>query len=174
MTTAPEWVIEPFAPPAGDAYTDAELAPLEPLWRALMDRHRDVWDVLRMRSYEDAWERRRAQYRDTLAAPGSFALLARRGERLVGYAVVAIQEGDETFVTGERLAEFSALSVLPEERGHGLGAALLDEVERRLLADGVEDLLVGTMHGNDAAQRFYERRGFKSFIHLQYRKLKET
>ena len=174
MTTAPEWVIERFAPPAGDAYTDAELAPLEPLLQALMDRHRDVWDVLPMRSYEDAWERRRAQYRDTLAAPGSFALVARHGERLVGYAVVAIQEGDETFVSGKRLAEFSTPSVLPEERGHGLGAALLDEVERRLLADGVEDLLVGTMHGNDAALRFYERRGFTPFVHLQYRKLKEA
>ena len=49
----------------------------------------------------------------------------------------------------------------------------MDEVERRLLADGVTDVLVGTMHGNDAALRFYERRGFTPFVHLNYRKLKE-
>lgn len=174
MTTAPDWVIEPLAPPAGDAYTDAELAPLEPLWRALMDHHRDVWDVLPLRTYEESWMRRRAQYREWLVAPGSFALVARRGERLLGYALVGIREGDEIYVTGERLAELQTLSVLPEARNSGVGAALLDEVERRLLADGIEDVLVATMAGNDAALRFYARRGFTPFVHMHYRKLKEA
>ena len=61
--------------------------------------------------------------------------------------------------------------MLPGERDRGLGAALLDAAERRLLADGVVDVLVGTMHGNDAALRFYERRGFTPFVLLQYRRL---
>ena len=29
------------------------------------------------------------------------------------------------------------------------------------------------MHGNDAAQRFYERRGYTPFVHMNYRKLEE-
>jgi ribosomal protein S18 acetylase RimI-like enzyme len=27
------------------------------------------------------------------------------------------------------------------------------------------------MHGNDPAQRFYERRGYTPFVHVNYRKL---
>jgi ribosomal protein S18 acetylase RimI-like enzyme len=100
--------------------------------------------------------------------------VARRDDRPLGYAVVGIHEADETYATGERLAEIHTLAVLPGDRDRGLGAALLDEVERRLLADGVIDVLVGTMHNNDAALRFYERRGFTPFIHMHYLKLKES
>ena len=35
---------------------------------------------------------------------------------------------------------------------------------------GVDDLLVGHMHGNESARRFYERRGFTPFVHLLYAK----
>jgi ribosomal protein S18 acetylase RimI-like enzyme len=172
VTPAADWAIEPFLPTAGGGFTDGDLDTLEPLWRALMDRHREVWEVVPMRDYHDSWPRRKAQYLEWLAAPGSFVVVARRNDRLLGYAVVGIHEADETYATGERLAEIHTLAVLPGERDRGLGAALMDEVERRLLADGVTDVLVGTMHGNDAAQRFYERRGFTPFVHLHYRKLR--
>ena len=171
MSVAPDLEIVLLRPAQGDTYTDADLDPLEPLWRSLMDRHREIWEVVPMRAYEDSWPRRKAQYREWLAPPGSFALVARRGEGAVGYVLVGIHEADETYTMGERLAEIHTLAVLPGDRDRGLGAALLDEAESRLLADGVVDVLVGTMHGNDDALRFYERRGFTPFVHLQYRRL---
>jgi ribosomal protein S18 acetylase RimI-like enzyme len=171
MTTTPNWTIEELEPSAPGAFSDADLDPLEPLWRSLMDRHREAWEVVAMRSYEDSWPRRRAQYREWLRTPGSFVLVGRCQDQAVGYAVVGIGEGDETYATGDRQAEIHTLAVLPEERDHGLGAALVNELEQRLLAEGVTDVLVGTMHGNDAAQRFYERRGYTPFVHVSYRKL---
>jgi len=171
MTPTPDWTIEELVSSAPGAFTDADLDRLEPLWRSLMDRHREAWEVVAIRSYEDSWPRRRAQYRGWLSVPGSFVLVARRGGRLLGYAVVGIEEGDETYATGDRQAEICTLAVLPGERDHGLGAALVEELERRLLAEGVTDVFVGTMHGNDAAQRFYERRGYTPFVHMSYRKL---
>jgi ribosomal protein S18 acetylase RimI-like enzyme len=168
---APDWTVGPFIPTDGTSFTDADLDALEPLWRALMDRHREVWELVPMRTYEDSWSRRRAQYREWLAAPGGFVLVARRGDDLLGYAVVGIEAADETYATSERQAEIHTLAVLPGERDRGLGAALMEAAERRLLADGVTDVLVGTMHGNDAAQRFYERRGYTPFVHVNYRKL---
>ena len=171
VTATPSWIVKPFVPAAGAAFADTDLDVLEPLWRSLMDHHREVWELVPMRSYEDSWPRRRAQYREWLTAPGGFVLVARRDDDLLGYAVVGIHEADETYATSERLAEIHTLAVLPGERGHGLGAALMDAAERRLLADGVSDVLVGTMHGNDAAQRFYERRGYTPFVHVNHRKL---
>ena len=169
MTPTPDWTIEELASSAPGGFTDADLDRLEPLWRSLMDRHREAWGVVAMRSYEDSWPRRRAQYHGWLSVPGSFVLVARREGRLLGYAVVGIEEGDETYATGDRQAE--TVVALPREHGHGLGAALVEELERRLLAEGVTDVFVGTMHGNDAAQRFYERRGYTPFVHMSYRKL---
>ena len=171
MTSTPDWTIEELAPSGPGPFSDADLDRLEPLWRLLMDRHREAWEVVAVRSHEDSWPRRRAQYRGWLSVPGSFVLVARRGDRLLGYAVVAIEEGDETFATGDRQAEICTLVVVPGERDHGLGAALVEELEGRLLAEGVTDVFVGTMHGNGAAQRFYERRGYTPFVHMSYRKL---
>lgn len=171
MTTVPDWTILELTPPAPGAFTDDCLDPLEPVWRSLMDRHADAWGTVPLRSYEDSWARRRAQYHEWLSEPGSFVLVARRANDVLGYAVVGIENGDETYATGERQAEIHTLAVLPAERNRGLGAALMRELERRLLADGVTDVFVGTMHGNDAAQRFYARRGYAPFVHLSYRRL---
>lgn len=50
--------------------------------------------------------------------------------------------------------------VLPEARGHGVGAALL-AAARRLAADhGVRHLSAGIHHANEGAVRFYLRHGF--------------
>jgi ribosomal protein S18 acetylase RimI-like enzyme len=172
-TRTTDWVIEPFLPRNGATFTDADLDPLEPLWRSLMDWHRQAWELVPMRSYEDSWPRRKAAYLEWLAEPDAFVLVARRGERLVGYAVVGIQEGDETYTVGERQAEVYTLAVLPGERDTGVGTALVDEAERRLRAAGITGVFVGTMHGNDAALRFYERRGYTPFVHMHYRTLEE-
>lgn len=171
MTAGSDWTIEELASSEPDGFADADLDSLEPLWRSLMDSHSAAWASVPMRSYEDSWPRRRAQYHDWLSAAGSFVLVARRGARLLGYAVVGIQDGDETYATGECQAEIHTLAVLPEGRDRGLGTALMGEIERRLLANGVTDVFVATMCGNDAAQRFYARRGYTPFTRMNYRKL---
>jgi hypothetical protein len=71
MTAAQGWIVEAFLPAAGGTFADIDLDQLEPLWRSLMDRHREVWKLVPMRSYDDSWPRRRAPYREWLAAPGS-------------------------------------------------------------------------------------------------------
>lgn len=171
--SASEWTVEPFVPADGATFTAADLGPLQPLWNSLMDRHREAWERVSMRSHQDSWPRRRAQYLEWLAEPGSFVLVARRGDQLIGYLLVATQEADETYMMGERQAEIETLAVLPGERGVGIGSALMDEAERLLRVAGIRDVLVATMHGNDAAQRFYERRGFTPFVHINYRRLEE-
>jgi ribosomal protein S18 acetylase RimI-like enzyme len=173
MTTAADWTIETLASSTPGAFSDTDLDQLEPLWRSLMDRHREAWHLVATRSYEDSWPRRRAQYREWLSAPGSFVLVARRAGLLLGYAVVGIQEGDDTYATGDHQAEIHTLAVRPGERKRGIGSALMDELERRLFADGVTDVFVASMHGNDDARRFYERRGYAPFVHVSYRKLDE-
>lgn len=67
----------------------------------------------------------------------------------------------DTWQVGPRVAELETMYLVPDERGHGLGGALLDIVDAELAAHGIRDLAIGAVPGNTGALRFYERRGFK-------------
>jgi ribosomal protein S18 acetylase RimI-like enzyme len=114
---------------------------------------------------ESSWRVRAGSYREWLSDPRSFLLLARDGERLVGYACVRVFEsGDDlrdSWVVPDVIAELETLVVSADLRGDGVGTRLLDEVDAELSRRGVEEIQVGLMPGNDGAQRLYERRGFR-------------
>ncbi len=158
------------ADPVIERLDPARLDELEQLWGALLARHAEVWSLLPMRSPAESWARRRRQYEGWLADEGSFVIIARRADAPVGYILVDITEGDETYVTGERVARIETLVVSDGERDAGLGGRLFDAAMLELERLGVDDLLVGHMDGNEAALRFYQRRGFAPFVHLLYAK----
>jgi len=140
---------------------------LRPLWLALHHHHQAVGGE-RLGPYVDddaSWAARRELYAGFLAG-GGFAVLAEEDGALVGYAMVAIKtstetELDDTWRSGERVAEIETLVVLPEARGGGVGSALLDAVDDELAAIGVGDVLIAAFVTNTEAIRLYERRGFR-------------
>lgn len=139
----------------------SELELVEPLWNALREHHASVApDLGAPRERGASWERRRAQYERWLAEPDSFVLLAERDGAPVGYAMVHLHDGSSTWPTAERAGELETLSVLPDERGRGTGAALLEEVRERLRALGADELSVFVIARNAGAIRFYERHAF--------------
>jgi ribosomal protein S18 acetylase RimI-like enzyme len=140
---------------------------LRPLWLALHHHHQAVGGE-RLGPYVDddaSWTARRALYTEFLEG-GGFALLAERDGALVGYAMVAIKtsaetELDDTWVSGDRVAEIETLVVLPEARGDGVGTALMDAVDAELAEREIEDVLIAAFVTNTDAIRLYERRGFR-------------
>jgi ribosomal protein S18 acetylase RimI-like enzyme len=140
---------------------------LEPLWVSVHHRHTESMPELA--PYVDdatTWAERRAVYRELLAKPDSVLLLAALEDALVGYGLAHVLRAEETWVpdtwvTGPRIGEIESLAVLPEHRGRGLGTELLDRLERELHAQGVTDLVIGVLPGNDGAVRMYERRGYR-------------
>ena len=60
---------------------------------------------------------------------------------------------------GAHLAELVSLAVAPDQRGRGVGTALMDAVDAELDRRGIPDLEVAVMAGNGRAIAFYERRG---------------
>ena len=142
---------------------------LEPLWIALHRHHQAVGGAALEPYVDDAhsWAARRAMYAGFLAAPhGSFVLLAERGDALAAYAMVAVVPVEETWVddtwrAGPLIAEIETLSVVPGERGQGIGSALLDRIDAELAAAGIADVVVGAFAANTGALALYERRGFR-------------
>lgn len=148
--------IEPVAP--------RELDALAALWHALHDHHRAVAPELGpFVPREESWE----VMRGLLVAAARDGLVVRAGpsEQPLAMACVTIARDDplwaDTWATGRDVAEIKLLVVAPGARGDGLGSALLDEVDRRLAADGVHDQVIGAIAPNTGAIRLYERRGFR-------------
>ena len=149
-----------------------EIELVRPLWEALLDHHGRVSPQLPpIRSPEDSWRRRRAEYDDWLARRGSFALVAESGDDPVGYVLVLIEPGDDTWSTDERIAMIQTLSVDPGWRGRGVGTLLMDAADAELGRIGVRDVFVGAVATNEGALRFYERRGLSvSLVHFYGRR----
>jgi ribosomal protein S18 acetylase RimI-like enzyme len=137
---------------------------LEPLWHALYDHHAEIGDsVAPMRDFAESWRRRRAQYEGWLESDDAVLLIAERDRRAIGYAMVTIGDGPATWDLGDRTLVIETLAVLPEERGAGIGHALLEEAERVAREEGADTMAVGLVHTNDAARAFYERESFGLF-----------
>jgi ribosomal protein S18 acetylase RimI-like enzyme len=140
---------------------------LGPLWLQLHHHHQAVGGE-RLGPYVDdetSWAACRAHYEEQLGA-GGFALLAERDGELIGYALVAVMPAagtllDDTWRTGETIAEIETIFVDPAARGAGIGSALLDRVDAELAAAGIADVVIGAVATNDGAIRLYERRGFR-------------
>lgn len=147
----------------------AEIDRLEPLWKSLLAHHMEVYVDLPERSPDESWRRRRAQYARWLAHEGSFFFVARRGDELLGYAMVELGEGSPMWDMGERAAGLQTLVVLPSERWRRLDSALMDAVDRELARLGVMHVLVEITADNEEAIRFYEGRGYRRYTSVLHR-----
>jgi ribosomal protein S18 acetylase RimI-like enzyme len=139
---------------------------LRALWLELHHHHAEVAPQSgEFVDDETSWRVRSASYREWLADPRSFVLLARAGDRLVGYALVRVMEAGPDLLDSWRvpdvIAEIETMLVTAEARRAGLGSRLLDEIDAELERQGITEVIVGLMPGNDGAQRLYERRGFQ-------------
>lgn len=93
-----------------------------------------------------------AQFWSELAADDRewFALVG--GEVLVGYAGIAIGQGE---------AEIMTIAVRRDHQGQGLGRALLDAMLSSAAEAGAGRVMLEVETGNDSAIALYERNGFR-------------
>ena len=148
----------------------SRLDELEPLFKAMHEHHRAgrprAAQVRAFRPADEAWARRREHYRGLFDAGRANLLIAERDGRAIGYAMVSEIGGQATLETGARMAELESLSVLPGERGAGVGSALMAAAHELARGLGVAELMVYVMDGNEQALRFYERCGLRPYMHV--------
>jgi ribosomal protein S18 acetylase RimI-like enzyme len=102
----------------------------------------------------------RRYFESQLGDERTILLVATRHERRLGYAYARLEPRDWNAL----LDAFGALHdiyVDPEARRAGVATALLDEVRRRLAAAGAPRIVLMTAVQNEAAQRLFERHGFR-------------
>jgi ribosomal protein S18 acetylase RimI-like enzyme len=141
---------------------------LQPLWESLSRHHAEVAPELAMlgevRPEADSWAFRRQLYEEWLQDPDAFVLIAESDGEPVGYAMVELRGPEETWATGDRVAELETLAVLPGHRGRGIGSALVERMHDELRRLGVSHFVVSVIASNADAVRFYERLGLTTFL----------
>jgi putative acetyltransferase len=97
---------------------------------------------------------------DTMSAayaqPRSAYFVVVDGDRVIGGGGIAPLAGAEPTV-----CELKKMYFLPEARGRGAGRALIERCLAAARAHGFRTCYLETLTGMDAAQRLYERMGFK-------------
>lgn len=145
-----------------------EIDAVEPLWNALQEHHVRVTPQLDpqtpKRELGDAWRLRRSKYVRWLEDPETFFVVAEDESQPIGYAFVTVGPGYASWKTGERAGVLETLSVLPEHRGSGVGATLIEAAWSRLGELGIDDMAITTTKTNVDSHRFYERQGFSQIF----------
>jgi ribosomal protein S18 acetylase RimI-like enzyme len=147
--------------------TSDDIERLEALWRALREHHASLPEMVPVRSLEESWRRRRAQYIEWLDDENYALFVADREGELIGYAMVSVEDqAAPTWDVGDRTAEVETLSVLESARSKGVGRALMEAAGEFARTRGAERVLVAVAHSNAEAIGFYEREGFDPFYVL--------
>ena len=98
--------------------------------------------------------------RTQLEDPHVVLIVADHESRVIGYAYGAIEGFDYMALRGPA-AVLHDLIVDPECRGRGVGRAVLDAAFQALMTHRAPRVVLSTAERNTAAQRFFERMGFR-------------
>lgn len=85
-------------------------------------------------------------------------LVARSDGEILGFVMFAIERRLYAAETTRGIVH--NLFVVPDERGEGIGTALLEEAESALIEKSVTVVSLEVLAGNEDARRFYAERGY--------------
>lgn len=98
----------------------------------------------------------RRAFRHAIRSPSMTLLVAADEGRLLGYAMMERRRGSA-------LVRLTSIAVRPESAGTGLGRHLLMAAEADARQHGGERLRLEVRADNEAAQRLYDRAGYRRF-----------
>jgi len=105
-------------------------------------------------------EANRSQIRETIVRHVvSDRILVAKEEDIIGFVMFATETGSYEQDATRGIIE--NLYVVPDERNEGIGTQLLKRAETRLAETGVDTIVLEVMAPNEAARRFYRKRGYR-------------
>jgi ribosomal-protein-alanine N-acetyltransferase len=113
--------------------------------------------VIECVSFTDPWEL--ATYYREIANPTSVYLVARLGDRIVGFGGIETGSGEGVIVT---------LGVAPDIRRRGVGRCVLKALLAEALLQHLGIVTLEVRVGDTAAQQLYREFGFRIIAHLQH------
>jgi ribosomal-protein-alanine N-acetyltransferase len=118
---------------------------------AIADLSRDLIE------YGLAWRWTPPRVAASIRAPNVNVLVASVHDHIAGFAIMRYGDDD---------AHLDLLAVAPPYRRAGLGRRLLEWLEKCAVVAGIFNVTLEVRAGNEGAQLFYERMGYRRLAHL--------
>jgi [ribosomal protein S18]-alanine N-acetyltransferase len=93
----------------------------------------------------------------SIRAPNVNVLVARIHDNIAGFAIMRYGDDD---------AHLDLLAVAPPFRRAGVGRQLLEWLEKCAVIAGIFSVALEVRAGNEGAQLFYQRMGYRTLVHL--------
>jgi ribosomal-protein-alanine N-acetyltransferase len=103
------------------------------------------------------WRWTPARIAASIRAPDVNVLVACDREKIAGFAIMRY---------GDDVAHLDLLAVAPAYRRSGVGRQLLEWLEKCAIVAGIFKVALEVRAGNDGAQRFYQRMGYRALAQL--------
>jgi ribosomal protein S18 acetylase RimI-like enzyme len=148
--------VQPIIRPA----KEADLPSIGRLGAMLVGAHHE-FDPRRFIAATRHTERGYAEFLLTqLTQPNVVLLVAEYDGRVIAYSYAGVEGYDWMSLRGPA-AVLHDIVVDPAQRGHGIGAMLLDATLVALTEKGAPRVVLWTAERNEAAQRLFDRAGFR-------------
>ena len=93
----------------------------------------------------------------SIGAPDVNVLVASVHSKIAGFAIMRYGDDD---------AHLDLLAVAPPYRRAGIGRQLLEWLEKCAVVAGIFSVVLEVRVGNEGAQLFYKRMGYRMLVHL--------
>lgn len=109
-------------------------------------------------------------FSEILANPSAHIFIVEENGNAVGYILCQLIERPENpFTFAARILHIDQISVRPEARGKGVGAALMHQAEELANKLDVDRIDLDSWDFNRSAHRFFEHNGFEKFNYRFWR-----
>ena len=150
----------------------SDLPRLGRLGALLVEAHHEL-DSQRFLAPNDRTPANYASFLKTkLEDPDAAILVAEAHGDVIGYAYAAVQGYDYMSLRGPAGVLHDVI-VDPDHRGGGIGRRLLEATFAELKSRGAPRVVLSTAHRNEAAQRLFERMGFRRTMIEMTRELED-
>lgn len=106
-----------------------------------------------------------AFFDEILVDPMARIFILEKNRQALGYVLCKLMERPESpFTFALRYLQIDQISVRPEARGQGVGAALIEQAERFASELEVQRIQLDSWDFNVRAHAFFERLGFQKFL----------
>ena len=129
-----------------------EVESIKPLWELLNKTHHD--NSTHWQSYfkEFTFAKRIAPIKRLNRAS---VFIAKSSDDLVGYCIVSSKD---------RVGEIDSIYIKSTYRKSGIGKQLIQSAEKWFQQNGISEIKVAIVEGNDSVFPFYEQLGYKKFM----------
>ncbi|QMV40035.1 GNAT family N-acetyltransferase [Cohnella cholangitidis] len=111
-------------------------------------------------------------FKKIISNPNFYFYVIKENETNLGYAWIEIKEYQENaFMKAYKSIFVHQLSISTEYRNKGLGVKLMDKINEVAKENNIRKIELDYWTDNEAAQRFYEKLGFKGYREFVYKYL---